>query len=247
MLRTTGQKRTFTHNLHLAILLSTAAGFINAAGLIAFSVLTTNVTGHAATFAQDLAIGDFAGLRLALMWLLLFFSGALFSAWYVGFQGRNARFAYSFPLFIEFLVLLYVAVNGFLYDGSVIKQEQFAGSLLFVMGVQNGLVTVISRSIVRTTHLTGIVTDLGIAVASLIHAKFKMSKGLKQRLVLRSLIILFFIAGGVVGAYTFIKYRYDAFYIPAVLVLITLLFDAFRRRVRMIMHNFNLRSLKRVR
>ena len=55
-----------------------------------------------------------------------------------------------------------MAVYGNRYDGSVAKMELFAGSLLFAMGLQNALVSMVSGSVVRTTHLTGVVTDLGI-------------------------------------------------------------------------------------
>ena len=65
MLRHTGERRSFTHNLRLAILLSLNAGFINAAGFIAFAVLTTNVTGHAALLAVDMATGQFRAARMA--------------------------------------------------------------------------------------------------------------------------------------------------------------------------------------
>ena len=238
MLRTTGEKRTFRHNLQLAILLSTAAGFINAAGLVAFSVLTTNITGHAANLALDLLNDNFRGLRLGLFWLFLFFAGTFLSAWYVGWSGRNARFAYAIPLFVELIALLYIAFYGIRNEVGPDLETVFPGMLLFIMGLQNGMVSVISNAIVRTTHLTGIVTDLGIAVASLVHSRFKLTRRLKQRLILRSGIILFFIGGGILGAFCFAAWSYEAFFVPALLVFLTLVFDAFRRRVRILMHGF---------
>ena len=58
MLRHLGAKRTPQHNLRLATLLGLTAGFVNAAGFLGFSVLTTNVTGHAALFAERIALQD---------------------------------------------------------------------------------------------------------------------------------------------------------------------------------------------
>jgi uncharacterized membrane protein YoaK (UPF0700 family) len=58
MLRHLGTKRTYGHNVNLASLLGLTGGFVNAAGFLAFAVLTTNVTGHAALFAERLALQD---------------------------------------------------------------------------------------------------------------------------------------------------------------------------------------------
>lgn len=75
MLRHTGTKRSFRHNLRLAIFLSLSAGFVNAAGLMAFAVLTTNITGHAATFAADFSLNDMRAVKMAGLCLLLFLAG----------------------------------------------------------------------------------------------------------------------------------------------------------------------------
>ena len=64
MLRHLGTKRTYAHNVKLASLLCIAAGFVNAAGFLGFSVLTTNVTGHAALFAERIAMQDWKTARV---------------------------------------------------------------------------------------------------------------------------------------------------------------------------------------
>jgi uncharacterized membrane protein YoaK (UPF0700 family) len=45
--------------------------------------------------------------------------------------------------------------------------------LLFAMGLQNSLVTSISNATVRTTHITGLFTDLGIELSQLFFYKLK--------------------------------------------------------------------------
>src|SRR5690554_3131696 len=203
MLRHTGQRRTYRHNLRLAVLLCLVAGFVNAAGLLAFSVLTTNVTGHAAAMAIDLGNGDMAAVAIALGWLCLFLGGAVFSGWYTSFMGKHKRYVYTVPLFIEFSVLLVIAFQDGSPGVAALANNYIAGSLLFVMGIQNALVTVISRSVVRTTHLTGIMTDFGISLSSALQTRFRLTRGLRQRLVLQANIILFFLIGGVLGAFLF--------------------------------------------
>jgi len=246
MLRHTGTKRTFRHNLQLATFLSLAAGFVNAAGLMAFAVLTTNITGHAATFAADLTLNDMRAVKMAGMGLLLFLTGAFFSGIYTRSMGRHKRFVYTVPLLIVLSILAYVALYGYTYDGSMEKRGHFAGSLLFAMGIQNALVSVVSHSVVRTTHLTGIMTDFGIALADAVRSRLKLGKLLRQRLILHINIIIPFLMGGVLGAFSFAEFRYYAFFIPAGIVMFVIFFDAFRVRVLLIRHHFFLRNRRRV-
>lgn len=61
-----------------------------------------------------------------------------------------------------------VAAGGYKYDHSLVSKEVFAGSLLFAMGLQNALVSMVSGSVVRITHLTGTFTNPGIELAHVI-------------------------------------------------------------------------------
>jgi len=162
MLRHLGTKRTYAHNVKLASLLCIAAGFVNVAGFLGFSVLTTNVTGHAALFAERIAMQDWKTARAIALWMFLFLAGAFVSSLIVSFIGRNQRFSYVIPILIEMTVLLGVSLFGYRYNHSLVAKEIFAGSLLFAMGLQNSLISIVSGSVVRTTHLTGTFTDLGI-------------------------------------------------------------------------------------
>ncbi|MEC3880338.1 YoaK family protein [Parapedobacter sp. 10938] len=238
MLRHTGQKRTYKHNLRLAVLLCLVAGFVNAAGLLAFSILTTNITGHAAILAIDLGNGDLQGGLIALGWLCLFLGGTIFSGWYTSFMGKHKRYVYTVPLLIEFSVLFVVALPNQLSTVGIMQPEHVAGCLLFVMGMQNALVTVISKSVVRTTHLTGIMTDFGISLSNVLLTRFRLTNGLKQRLILQGNIILFFLVGGVLGAFFFHRYGYHAFLVPAGIILLTIFFDVFRMGYRRIRHHY---------
>jgi len=170
MLRHTGQKRSYRHNMRLAILLCLNAGFINAAGFLAFSVLTTNVTGHAALLAVNMATMNFRATRMVALWLFLFLAGAFLSSFYISAVGRNKSFAYTMPIVFIIVVLLFVAFFGHHYNNTLPETEYFAGSLLFSMGIQNAMVSMISGSVVRTTHLTGMFTDLGIDLSEAVHS-----------------------------------------------------------------------------
>ena len=231
MLRHLGTKRTYAHNFKLASLLGITAGFVNAAGFLAFSVLTTNVTGHAALFAERIALHDWYTARIVALWMFLFLAGAFITGVIVSRVGRNQRYSYVIPIIIEILILIVVAAGGFRYDGSLVAKELFAGSLLFAMGLQNALVSMVSGSVVRTTHLTGTFTDLGIELAHILKKGDEDKSIIRTRIKLRVAIIVFFMAGALGGAYLFSHFRFYAFFIPASLLLLTLGYDIFRIKV----------------
>lgn len=228
MLRHRGHRRTYLHNIRLASLLSLTAGFVNGGGFVAFSILTTNVTGHAALFAEKIARADFSSARVVGLWMILFLLGAFVCSFLTTRIGRNRRFAYVVPLLIEIAILLIIASYGYRFDRSLLQTELFAGSLLFAMGLQNALVTMISGSVVRTTHLTGMFTDLGIELSSLFYLRTGEKSALKERILLRCLIISFFIAGGISGAFLFSRMTYLCFFIPAGILTIAMFYDIFR-------------------
>jgi uncharacterized membrane protein YoaK (UPF0700 family) len=231
MLRHLGTKRTYAHNVKLASLLCVTAGFVNAAGFLGFSVLTTNVTGHAALFAERIAMQDWKTARVVALWMFLFLAGAFLSSLIVSFIGRNQRFSYVLPMLIELAILLGVAVFGYHYDHSLVAKEIFAGSLLFAMGLQNSLVSIVSGSVVRTTHLTGTFTDLGIEMGQILQKNTKDHAALKTRIKLRSAIIFFFMCGAMAGAYLFRYFSFHAFFIPMAILAFTLLYDVYRIKV----------------
>ena len=225
MLRHLGAKRTAQHNIRLASLLGMAAGFVNAAGFLAFSTLTTNVTGHAALFAEKIANQDWGNARVVALWMFLFLSGAFSSSLIVSRTGRNQQYSYLIPLLLETAILLGVAISGHRYDESISSREIFAGSLLFAMGLQNALVTMVSGSVVRTTHLTGTFTDLGIELGQLLEKNRHDRPLLRSRIKLRLVIVLFFMSGALAGAYLFHAIRFKAFYLPAVILVFSLTYD----------------------
>jgi len=240
MLRHLGTKRTYAHNVKLASLLCVTAGFVNAAGFLGFSVLTTNVTGHAALFAERIAMQDWKTARVVALWMFLFLAGAFVSSLIISFIGRNQRFSYVIPILIEMAILFCVATLGYRYDRSLIDKEIFAGSLLFAMGLQNSLVAIVSGSVVRTTHLTGTFTDLGIELAQIFSKGGEDKQALKSRIKLRLIIIFFFMCGALAGAYLFKLLSYRAFFIPLSILIFTLLADIYRISVKRYYRNHNL-------
>jgi uncharacterized membrane protein YoaK (UPF0700 family) len=217
------------HNLRLAVLLCINAGFINAAGFFAFRVLTTNVTGHAALLAESIAKNDWGIASIAALWLGAFLLGAFSSSIIINRAGKDRPAAYTPSIAIIIGLVLSVALFGKYYTEGVREARFFTAGLLFAMGMQNALVSVISGSVVRTTHLTGMFTDLGIDLSAWVTGA--MTPALKARLLLRSAIIFSFLAGGIAGGLAFLHLSYHAFYFPAGLMVLVLFYDYFRTSI----------------
>ncbi len=231
MFRHRGKARTFSHNKKIASLLSFVAGIINVAGFLSVKQLTTNVTGHFAFFVDEVFKLNFSGSFVYFFYILFFFLGSFVSNLLVEIMSRkNERYIYVIPTLIESLILIAVAIIG----PTLISNDYnyIAFTLLFAMGLQNSLVTRISNAVVRTTHLTGLFTDLGIELSQLF---FYSTKEHSQKLIstirLRLRIITFFFAGGVFGG---VFYGYLALYvlmIPAAMLIIGLLYDSTKYRL----------------
>ena len=194
-----GKARTTKHNIRIATLLSFVAGMVNVAGFLAVHKLTTNVTGHFAFFIEEINMLQFWNGFIYFLYIFFFFIGSFFSNIIVeSVAKRNVRYSYTVPILIESLILFTVAWFGaYLMNFS---PNLLAFLLLFAMGLQNSLVTVISNSIVRTTHLTGLFTDLGIELSQLFFFRKQVEKKqLKASIKLHISIIGSFFTGGIVS------------------------------------------------
>ena len=230
MFRHKGKARTFEHNFRLATFLSFIAGLVNICGVLALGVLTTNVTGHFAYFAEGIVKEKNLSGIYFLFYILAFLLGSFVSSLlteYFTHKGSNAP--HNAAMFIEILLLSVLGFFGdaFLRDG--VSIPLIACVLLFAMGLQNSLVSKISNSAVRTTHLTGLFTDLGIELSQLF---FYKEEGQRKRLLrsigLRGGIIAFFFLGCVVGGLLFVKIKFRILIIAALTLVIALIYDNLR-------------------
>lgn len=171
-----GPARSPQKNRRLAGFLALVAGFVNSAGFVLLGSFTSHVTGSAGRLATDVVARDAPAAVSAFLLILTFWLGA-FSAssmLHTGFFPRRSA-AYAAALFSEATLLIaFVALNEeSLVDVSLVSMisrsprhaDAYAGLLCFAMGMQNSLVTYITGARVRTTHITGVVTDLGIEAA----------------------------------------------------------------------------------
>jgi uncharacterized membrane protein YoaK (UPF0700 family) len=230
MFRHKGKNRTFIHNLRLATLLSFVAGIVNITGVLAVKTLTTNITGHFAYFAEDLMLQNYSAAITFFVFTLLFLLGAFTSNFISEWIAKsNPNSSHIIPVSLEIILLATVAFLGSSSDLSSLEGKSIAFALLFAMGIQNSLVTKISQSTVRTTHLTGLFTDLGIELSQLFfYKKPEERRKLKINIYLRFSIISSFFIGCVLGGYLFSVLEIKTLFVACIFLIIALLYDSIR-------------------
>ncbi len=243
LLHLTGQHRTESTNRLLGGMLAFNAGAVNAGGFLLVSMYTSHMTGFASMLADNLVLGNMKLVLAAVGALLAFTTGAAFTAVMVNWSRHHwLRSEYALPLLVEAVLLLIFGLMG----GTLNWQTPFAVPLTllvlaFTMGLQNALVSKISSSQIRTTHMTGIITDLGIELGKLFYWNRTESpadsrvRANRIKLRLYGTLLGMFVLGGVVGAVGF-KHVGFVWVVPLAIGLLTLalppLFLDWRRTLR---------------
>lgn len=236
MFRHQGKNRTFIHNLRLATLLSFVAGIVNVTGVLSIQTLTTNVTGHFAYFAEEIMKRDYAAAITFFVFTIFFLFGAFTSNFLAELiSKKHPNLSHVIPISLEMIILIAVGVFGIASKLSSSEGKWIAFSMLFAMGIQNSLVTKISQSTVRTTHLTGLFTDLGIELSQLFfYKKPEEKKKLKTSIYLRLSIIIFFFIGCISGGFLYNLLEMKTLFVAATFLLFALLYDYIRLQFHVI-------------
>jgi uncharacterized membrane protein YoaK (UPF0700 family) len=236
MFRHKGKNRTFIHNLRLATLLSFVAGIVNITGVLAIKTLTTNVTGHFAYFAEEVMRQDFSAAITFFVFTIFFLIGSFTSNFLSELISKtNTNFSHVIPISLEIAVLFGVGIFGMESNLSTFEGKWIAFAMLFAMGIQNSLVTKISQSTVRTTHLTGLFTDLGIELSQLFfYKKPEETKRLKTSIYLRLSIISFFFVGCFSGGFLYSFIKMKTLLVSVFFLLIALMYDYMRLKFHII-------------
>jgi uncharacterized membrane protein YoaK (UPF0700 family) len=208
----TAKPRTGQADLHIGVILTLVAGALNAGGFLAIGQYTSHMTGMVSTFADQVVLRNFALAGVAATSWIAFVGGAAATALMVNYLRRAGMpNLYAVPLLIEAgLILLFGAFGGTLKKHELVDVSLAVITLCFTMGLQNALITKISRAEIRTTHLTGLTTDLGIEIGKLIYwnryqagDKRVAVKANLDKLRIHLTLIASFLIGGIAGALGF--------------------------------------------
>ncbi len=223
LLTVAGPVRSPRHNLQLAALLALNAGVLNSVGFVAVSVYTSHMTGLTASVADHLVLGGAVVVLTGLLGVTAFVAGAAACALLFNWgRRRDLRGRYANVLVLEALLVL---LFGLLAEELTWRHRElvFVGVLCFTMGMQNAIITKISGAQIRTTHVTGMVTDIGIELGKL--AYVSRTRGLPPvvpepgRLGMLSLLVGLFFVGGLLGALGYLEIGFGAL-VPLALVLL---------------------------
>ena len=224
-----GRRRTTAANRHLGFVLAFVAGAINAGGFLAVHQYTSHMTGIVSAMADNLVLGAYDLVLGGAGGLLSFLLGAACSAIMVNYSRRRRMHGeFALPLLLEaFLLLCFGLLGARLATVAGLFVPVTVMLLCFIMGLQNALITKLSKADIRTTHITGIVTDIGIELGKSLYWNSPGSSKQppvavnRAKLQMLALLALSFFLGGVVGAFGF-KYLGYIATVPLALVLITL-------------------------
>ncbi len=194
-----------------SFVLAFVAGLVNAIGLLGFKHESiSHLSGTATLLGAGIVrttVDDV--LHLACI-LLSFLVGAAISGYFLRGGSLKLGRNYSGLLFLEALFLL-IAI--YCLTQNAVQGHYLASA---ACGLQNALATTYSGAIIRTTHVTGIFTDLGIMLG----AKLRGAPFDKRKALLFLLIIVGFVLGGTSGAYLFIFMQFQALYVPAAICIL---------------------------
>jgi uncharacterized membrane protein YoaK (UPF0700 family) len=223
----TALQRTPQADLKLGTVLAFVAGAANAGGFLAVGQYTSHMTGMLSALADNLVLGQFVLVGAGIASVLAFLFGAMSTAWIVNWSMRlQLRSAYGLPLLLEAALLLIFGLFG---AAMSLWQTVFLPVtvvlLCFIMGLQNAVITKISQARIRTTHVTGLVTALGIELGKLLyvnrHPDMLPVRADRERLRVHAQLVFSFLVGGVAGALGF-KYLGYISTLPLALALLLL-------------------------
>jgi uncharacterized membrane protein YoaK (UPF0700 family) len=222
--RVSGRERTDAANRHLARYLAFVAGAANAGAFLAVGQYTSHMSGLVSAMADHLALGELPLILSGLAAIFAFMAGSATTALLLGWtRAHDSASAYALPLLVEAALLV-----AFGWTAGIFEGRRVLGSILllcYAMGLQNAILTRVSDAVIRTTHLTGMITDLGIKLGRMVYAAFHHEPlttvvEMSKLQLLSSLIALFFI-GGVIGAFSF-RHLGFLFTLPLAAILLVL-------------------------
>ncbi len=186
----------------LAVVLAGVAGAANAGGFFAVQQYTSHMTGYLASLADNLAVGNLWLAFVSVLAISAFTAGAGFSSVLISWaRDHHSHHQYSLPVAVQGGFLLCFSF-GWIFTSEVGRLFSIA-CLCFIMGMQNAMVTKLSGARIRTTHATGMVTDIGIELGRAFYGLVRRASKVRAdcgKLGVLLLQVVSFLFGGITGA-----------------------------------------------
>lgn len=199
-------------------LLTGLAGAINAISILGYDGTTvSHLTGLVSKVAINLSKGDFSGFWEVFRVILAFFLGAIISGVITGERAFYLNKRYGIIILsIGILIIIPFFLN--------VKYSVLLFG--FIMGLQNGMVVSFKGVVVRMTHMSGNITDLGVYIG------YKL-RGNKNEKFITGLIpmvaILSFTVGGVLGVLLYgVIHNYVFFITSGIYIILGIIYFILR-------------------
>ncbi len=187
-------------------LLALVAGMINAAGYLGmYHQALTHMTGNSTLLGLALVYGETGMLRYFALVLLSFVAGCALSGVIIGDSVLRPGRRYGVALLLE-SALLWLAIP-------LLSAGHDAGLWLAAMaaGLQNAMAATFSGAVVRTTHMSGIITDLGTFLGQWLRGTAVDSR----RVLLYLALLASFVAGAMLAAAVWPRFGVFTLVVPA--------------------------------
>lgn len=221
----TGPERSLRRNVALASLLALQAGVLNSVGFVAVAAYTSHMTGLTSIVADSVVMGFDDLAWLAVVAICTFVLGSMTCALLFNWgRRRDLHGRYANVLVTEAVMIL---AFGLLAEGVRGSGRAYViiAVLGFTMGLQNAIITKLSGAQIRTTHVTGMVTDIGIELGKAAYVQrtpelAPVNADWRKLGVLVLLVMLFF-GGGVLGALGYVHVGFPVV-VPLAMALLVL-------------------------
>lgn len=218
ILSLTSLNRSQRADVQFGVILALVAGAVNAGGFLAIGVYTSHMSGIAASIGTHAIRLEWLDIAWAVGVLAAFICGSLTCSVIIQVALHlQSSLVFAWPLLLEATLMALFGLNvKFMY----LEVGWVVALLGFIMGLQNAMITNISKAVIRTTHITGVATDIGIETGRLIASKIihKKIDFRQSKLITHLLLFSSFIAGGIVGAFAFMHTGYVMIMVLAALL-----------------------------
>jgi uncharacterized membrane protein YoaK (UPF0700 family)/anti-anti-sigma regulatory factor len=232
------QAHSFTQQARLAVTLAWVAGFTNVLTVLTCATVTSHVTGAVSLWGERIAEGRWPAFITFL--LGTFFAGAVLSSVCVE-TGRRRGWESIYVLPVTIQAVLLGAFAWLVREHTPETIESGArlylmtGTASLAMGLQNATITRISGGVVRTTHMTGVFTDLGIELVQYLYWLRDRSRSsppapataqihsirshpTTRRLALLFAVLASFALGAAIGTFSYAELPHWAMFLPVLLL-----------------------------
>ena len=190
-------------------ILTMLAGAVNAISIFGYDGTTvSHLTGLVSKVAINITEGSFEGVWEVLRVILLFFLGAIVSGFITGERAFYLHKRYGFII---------IAIGVLILIPYFLPPKYDVLLFAFVMGLQNGMVVSFKGIVVRMTHMSGNITDLGVFIG------YKLRRNNNEKIItglIPFVAIISFIIGGILGVLLYKSIHNVVFFITSSIYII---------------------------